>query len=251
MICESRPLCAVVPLPGSPGFPAPLWGGFRLGRDPGAAAYFSAPKMGQSPPVRARRQTRTGGARNGKCRLLRPCCRLGRCSHTSSSARPMALQLPLPPAILEGERGGGGLHSEAKSAPSARWGEEPIPRERPPPPANSRTLSEGLAAAEGLKQLMERGWRERAQHTKNWKVQSRSPGWMFRSPEPCEASDMLPPPGRCLHRNLGSGKIHWRREWPPTPVFLPGESHGQRSLGGLQSIGSQRVCAKISCISLH
>ena len=21
----------------------------------------------------------------------------------------------------------------------------------------------------------------------------------------------------------------WRREWPPTPVFLPGKSHGQRS----------------------
>ena len=25
-------------------------------------------------------------------------------------------------------------------------------------------------------------------------------------------------------------KIPWRREWQPTPVFLPGESHGQRSL---------------------
>ena len=24
--------------------------------------------------------------------------------------------------------------------------------------------------------------------------------------------------------------IHWRRKWQPTPVFLPGESHGQRSL---------------------
>ena len=31
-------------------------------------------------------------------------------------------------------------------------------------------------------------------------------------------------------------------EWPPTPVFLPGESHGQRSLAGyIQSMGSQRV----------
>ncbi|XDA86191.1 hypothetical protein R6Z07F_015941 [Ovis aries] len=28
------------------------------------------------------------------------------------------------------------------------------------------------------------------------------------------------------------GKIPWRRKWPPTPVFLPGESHGQRSLVG-------------------
>ena len=28
------------------------------------------------------------------------------------------------------------------------------------------------------------------------------------------------------------GKIPPRREWQPTPVFLPGESHGQRSLAG-------------------
>ena len=28
------------------------------------------------------------------------------------------------------------------------------------------------------------------------------------------------------------GKIPWRREWQPTPVFLPGTSHGQRSLRG-------------------
>ena len=26
------------------------------------------------------------------------------------------------------------------------------------------------------------------------------------------------------------GKIHWRRKWLPTSVFLPGEFHGQRSL---------------------
>ena len=28
------------------------------------------------------------------------------------------------------------------------------------------------------------------------------------------------------------GKIPWRWEWLPTPVFLPGESHRQRSLAG-------------------
>ena len=27
-------------------------------------------------------------------------------------------------------------------------------------------------------------------------------------------------------------KIPWRRKWQPTPVLLPGESHGQRSLAG-------------------
>ena len=30
--------------------------------------------------------------------------------------------------------------------------------------------------------------------------------------------------------DLGVGKIPWRRAWQPTPVFLSGESHGQRSL---------------------
>ena len=28
------------------------------------------------------------------------------------------------------------------------------------------------------------------------------------------------------------GKIPWRREWQPIPIFLPGEFHGQRSLVG-------------------
>ena len=36
----------------------------------------------------------------------------------------------------------------------------------------------------------------------------------------------------CQCRRFGfnpwAGKIPWRRQWQPTPVFLPGESHGQR-----------------------
>jgi len=36
-----------------------------------------------------------------------------------------------------------------------------------------------------------------------------------------------------------SRKIPWRRKWLPTPVFLPGKSHGQRNLMGyIQSMGS-------------
>ena len=34
-------------------------------------------------------------------------------------------------------------------------------------------------------------------------------------------------------------KIPWRREWLPTPVFLPGESHRQRSLVGSMGLQSQ------------
>ena len=32
-------------------------------------------------------------------------------------------------------------------------------------------------------------------------------------------------------------KIVWRRQWHPTPVLLPGKSHGQRSLGGCSPWG--------------
>ena len=32
-------------------------------------------------------------------------------------------------------------------------------------------------------------------------------------------------------------RIPWRRAWQPTPVFLPGESHGQSSLAGYSPWG--------------
>ena len=38
----------------------------------------------------------------------------------------------------------------------------------------------------------------------------------------------------CNARDLdsipSSGRFPWRRKWQPTPIFLPGEFHGQRSL---------------------
>ena len=41
-------------------------------------------------------------------------------------------------------------------------------------------------------------------------------------------------------RDMGSipglGRVPWRRAWQPTLVFLPGESHGQRSLAGLHGV---------------
>ena len=32
-------------------------------------------------------------------------------------------------------------------------------------------------------------------------------------------------------------EIPWRRAWQPTPVFMPGESHGPRSLAGYSPWG--------------
>ena len=32
----------------------------------------------------------------------------------------------------------------------------------------------------------------------------------------------------------------WRRKWQPTPVFLPGKSHGQRNLVGYSPWGQKK-----------
>ena len=37
----------------------------------------------------------------------------------------------------------------------------------------------------------------------------------------------------------GSGRSPWRRAWQPTQVFLPGESHGQKSLVGYSPWGAK------------
>ena len=44
----------------------------------------------------------------------------------------------------------------------------------------------------------------------------------------------------------GWGRFPWRRAWQPTPVFLPGESHRQRSLVGYKSMGWQKVKLVVS-----
>ena len=36
-------------------------------------------------------------------------------------------------------------------------------------------------------------------------------------------------------------KIPWKREWLLTSVFLPGESHGQRNLGGYSPWGCKEL----------
>ena len=55
---------------------------------------------------------------------------------------------------------------------------------------------------------------------------------MVKNP-PANAGDASSTPG--LGRSLGEGK------WQPTPVVLPGKSHGQRSLVGYSPWGRKRV----------
>ena len=61
--------------------------------------------------------------------------------------------------------------------------------------------------------------------------------------------------------DLWVGKIPWRRAWQPTPVFLPGKSHGQRNLAGYNPQGhreldkiktAQHACMHVYiCIYVH
>ena len=58
---------------------------------------------------------------------------------------------------------------------------------------------------------------------------------------PGGASGKNPPANSGRHKRLGLDpwvrKIPWRRAWQPIPVFLPGESHGQRSLAAYSPWG--------------
>ena len=48
---------------------------------------------------------------------------------------------------------------------------------------------------------------------------------------------------RRLRFDPWAGKIPWRRKWQPTPVFLPGKSHGQRILVGYSPWGRKELDA--------
>ena len=41
--------------------------------------------------------------------------------------------------------------------------------------------------------------------------------------------------------DLWVGKILWRRNWKPTPVFLPGELRGHRNLAGYSPWGCKEL----------
>ena len=41
----------------------------------------------------------------------------------------------------------------------------------------------------------------------------------------------------CIYNVCNEGLLYWRRAWQPTPAFVPGEAHGQRSLVGYNPCG--------------
>ena len=58
------------------------------------------------------------------------------------------------------------------------------------------------------------------------------PRWLGGKESACQCRR-----GRKYEFDLWVGKIPWRRPWQSTPVFLPGDSHGQRSLAGYSPWG--------------
>ena len=62
------------------------------------------------------------------------------------------------------------------------------------------------------------------------------PSWLHGNNSTCQRR-------RCRRRGFSPwvGKIPWRRAWQLTPVFFPGESHGQRSLVGCSPWGCKEL----------
>ena len=80
------------------------------------------------------------------------------------------------------------------------------------PPAMRETLVQSLGRevpGEGISYTLQYSWASLM-------------GQMVKNPSQCGTSVFSP----------WVVKIPWRRAWQPTPAFLPGASHGQRSLAG-------------------
>ena len=59
------------------------------------------------------------------------------------------------------------------------------------------------------------------------------PGGSDGKESPCNVGSLSSVPGL--------GRFPWRKEQLPTPVFLPGEFHGQRSLAGYSPWGCKEL----------
>ena len=69
------------------------------------------------------------------------------------------------------------------------------------------------------------------------------PRWCFGKESACQCR-------RCRF-NPWVRRKPWRREWQPTPVFLPGESHGERSLAGATVHGGRKGSDTAEQLSTH
>ena len=69
------------------------------------------------------------------------------------------------------------------------------------------------------------------------------PGGSVVKNPPANAGDAVSIPG--------SGRSSGRKKWQPTPVLLPGKSHGQGSLVGYSPWGHKRVRHNLGAKQIH
>ena len=98
--------------------------------------------------------------------------------------------------------------------------------------ASSPEPSVGPYCSQDRDQIVPRGM-----HMASWSQFPPSPSF-FRA-FPVAQWQRIHLPSRRLRFNPCVWKIPWRRKWQPTPVFLPGKSHEQRSLAGYSPWGSK------------
>ena len=76
--------------------------------------------------------------------------------------------------------------------------------------------------------------------------------WSYIQGFPAGASGKEPVSQCRRHKRLGLDpwvrKIHWRRTWPPTPVFLSGKSLGWKSLAGPWNSKGSDTTEMIACL---
>ena len=90
-----------------------------------------------------------------------------------------------------------------------------------------------LDASDLLQGHTARKWQSRDLNPDRWR------SWLKNPPCQCR---------RCKRCRIDPwvGKMPWRRKWQPTPVFLPGKSHGQRSLVGYIVHGVAKSWTRLS-----
>ena len=103
-------------------------------------------------------------------------------------------------------------------------------------PSEATRLSDDRLSLLGWKRLWVPSWRLQLGLLVSFLQRTWSVSQWLRIP-PCVTVNLqLAGLSGCEHKRCGFnpwvGKIPWRRAWQPTAVFLPEESHGQRSLVG-------------------
>ena len=114
------------------------------------------------------------------------------------------------------------------------------------------------SSVHGSRQEYQSGWPFPSSDLPDPGVESKSPP-LHADSLPSEPPGK-PPDGKASACNVGDpgsipwvGKIPWRRKWQPTPVLMPGKSHGLRSLVGYSPWGCKEsdMTERLHFTSLH